>query len=193
MNSFYKGRWYVLKQDIILPIIVTYVRELNLTFLSDTMHNDSRSRHFESLKHFSNCLVMKVPASDWRPASKWGAAIGLSSTFMCSMPSLGRADFGCCMSHDTFATTLQFIEQWSAKVRVVQIPLCMSKNEYLVWPKVARQQPQLEPKYSFTGRDSSNPLPSKRYKYEINNRIHILIFIEMTLILTIGENIRTVF
>lgn len=77
-----------------------------LTFWSATMHRDSRSRHFESLKHFSNCLLIKTPISDWRPASKWGAAIGFNSTKICNLPSFGRATCGGWMSQETFATTL---------------------------------------------------------------------------------------
>lgn len=78
-----------------------------VTFLSATIQRDSRSTHFESLKHFSICLLISMAASDCLPPSKCCAANGASSTFMRIMPSLGRDAFGCCISHDTCAIALQ--------------------------------------------------------------------------------------
>lgn len=63
--------------------------------------------HFESLKHFSSCLLINIAASDCLPLSKCCAANGVSSTFIYIVPSLGRDAFGCCMSHDTCAIALQ--------------------------------------------------------------------------------------
>lgn len=77
-----------------------------VTFLSATIQRDSRSTHFESLKHFSSCLLINMAASDCLPLSKCCAANGVSSTFMRIIPSLARDVFGCCISHDTCATTL---------------------------------------------------------------------------------------
>ncbi|KYM95620.1 hypothetical protein ALC62_13735 [Cyphomyrmex costatus] len=72
-----------------------------------TIQRDSKSIHFESLKHFSSCLLINIAASDSLPPSKCCAAKGVSSTFMRIVPSLGRDAFGCCTSHDTCATALQ--------------------------------------------------------------------------------------
>lgn len=93
-------------KDIIMQYL-NIKQNILATFLSATIQRDSKSTHFESLKHFSNCLLISTAASDCLPLSKCCAASGVNSTFMCIIPSFGRDNFGCCISHDTCATALQ--------------------------------------------------------------------------------------
>jgi len=50
-------------------------------------------------------MTLHTASSVRRPASKCGAAIGDSSTFSRTEPSLGRESFGTVTSHDTCAIT----------------------------------------------------------------------------------------
>ncbi|KYQ49816.1 hypothetical protein ALC60_11106 [Trachymyrmex zeteki] len=91
-------------------------------FIDFTLCTHSKSMHFESLKHFSSCLLISIAASDCLPPSKCCAAKGASSTFMRIMPSLGRDAFGCCISHDTCAMALQkdfFFQSFICSLKII--------------------------------------------------------------------------
>lgn len=77
-----------------------------LTFSYNFIHSDSKSTALESFKHFSKSLFKCTDNSEGLPDSNCGAAIGLSSTFILTNPSFGLDDFGCWISHDTWANTL---------------------------------------------------------------------------------------
>ncbi|KNC20724.1 hypothetical protein FF38_07721 [Lucilia cuprina] len=61
---------------------------------SDCIHNDSKSKHRDSLNVLSNTLFNCTVSSELRPTSKCGAAMGPSSTFICIIPSFGLTAFG---------------------------------------------------------------------------------------------------
>lgn len=117
------------------------------------MHKDSKSSAFESFKHFSSSLFNCTDKSDCRPASKCGAAKGFNSMFKFKTPSLGLEDFGCWISHETWAKTLN-------SVLVFSVVLKYDFFTYLVLPKDTWQEPQSFPKFILTGLNSSNALPS---------------------------------
>ncbi|EDS33675.1 hypothetical protein CpipJ_CPIJ009742 [Culex quinquefasciatus] len=109
------------------------------TFSSATKQSDSKSTHPESLIARSRIRFSCTPTSDIRPASKWGAAIGPSSTLINSVPSFGRVARGVTTSQLTWAST-----------RVSPSDTCTL--------------PHSEPKFSRSLRNSSNERPSTRCK-----------------------------
>lgn len=107
------------------------------TFSSAIIHNDSRSMHRESLNARSKIRLTCTLKSLLRFASKFGAAIGPSSTLTNKSPSFGRIDLGCATSQVTCANTL-------------------------VSPSDTCTLPQSDPKCIFMGRNSFRSLPSRR-------------------------------
>lgn len=77
-----------------------------------------------------------LPNESYLPCSKWGAAMGDSSTFRNIMPSDGRACFGGVTSQETWAITL-----WHTSV-VTQIVIAIGEAEQVYWFRIFYWKPE---------------------------------------------------
>lgn len=144
--------------SFLLPIIFpswfkTFKSTLKFhTFSSAIIHNDSKSMHRESLKARSKIRFTWTLRSLLRFASKFGAAIGPSSTLINRSPSFGLVDFGWATSQVTCANTL-------------------------VSPRDTCTLPQSDPKCIFIVRNSFRSRPSRRNCRILFNKFNL--FCEM--------------